>query len=340
MKSPCAVSGLALGALCLSLAGCGGGGGSDSGGGQAFLDINYSSTFENTVVGRTSAPKLITLTNTGDGKLTFTSLPLSSGAFTQTANNCPKTLSPGQACTLTYVFQPTSATYYDTYFQIVSNAYLQFMGFALKGTGVAAAATTNGSYKGTDTRTGLEIVAMVADGQLQIKRSDGVQYSASMSEGVRAEDAPFINGLILQSNVQGSKFVGEVSALAGQGKLTTISFTASKIDQSSAKASIASISGNYADANSGAVLTVSDDGSVFSQDSETGCVLNGQVSTSESDPTIAVFEFVYANCTDDKPSEQRARGLAVLVDQSGVKTLHLLGSNQSKDSIARVFTAL
>lgn len=67
-----------------------------------------SLTFSDQLVGNTSAPQTVTLTNTGSADLTTVKITIS-GAFTQT-NNCPSTLSPGKSCQILVTFSPTSSS--------------------------------------------------------------------------------------------------------------------------------------------------------------------------------------------------------------------------------------
>lgn len=62
-------------------------------------------TFSRQLVGTTSAPQAVTLTNTGSAALNVTKLT-ASGAFTQT-NNCPATLAPSANCLISITFSPT-----------------------------------------------------------------------------------------------------------------------------------------------------------------------------------------------------------------------------------------
>ncbi|MGH9356529.1 MAG: choice-of-anchor D domain-containing protein, partial [Terriglobia bacterium] len=61
--------------------------------------------FSNQLVGTTSAPQNVTLTNTGSAVLNVTKLAVS-GAFAET-NNCPATLAASASCAITITFSPT-----------------------------------------------------------------------------------------------------------------------------------------------------------------------------------------------------------------------------------------
>ena len=64
-----------------------------------------SLSFGKHTVGTKSAAKTVTLSNTGNGALTVSSISPSAG-FTQT-NNCTSALSHGSSCTISVKFAPT-----------------------------------------------------------------------------------------------------------------------------------------------------------------------------------------------------------------------------------------
>ncbi|HLI30507.1 MAG TPA: SBBP repeat-containing protein, partial [Terriglobia bacterium] len=64
-----------------------------------------SLTFGSQLVGTTSSPEVVTLSNTGSATLNVTKLNVS-GAFAQT-NNCPATLAPSANCVISITFSPT-----------------------------------------------------------------------------------------------------------------------------------------------------------------------------------------------------------------------------------------
>jgi hypothetical protein len=66
-----------------------------------------SLNFGTVVLGTTSPSQMVTLTNTGNTKLTISSIKLAGSAYTET-NNCTATLSPGSNCTFTITFKPKS----------------------------------------------------------------------------------------------------------------------------------------------------------------------------------------------------------------------------------------
>jgi hypothetical protein len=60
---------------------------------------------------------------------------------------------------------------------------------------------------------------------------------------------------------------------------------------------LTTISGNFVNPKSGAVVTVSSNGTVFSQDAASGCVLNGTVSIINASYNAYRVQFSYASCT-------------------------------------------
>ena len=67
-----------------------------------------SLNFGTVVVGTTSPPQMVTLTNTGNAALTISSIKLAGSAYPVT-NNCTASLAPGGSCTFTITFKPKSA---------------------------------------------------------------------------------------------------------------------------------------------------------------------------------------------------------------------------------------
>jgi len=72
-----------------------------------------SLVFPPQLVGTTSAPQTVTLSNTGTGTLTVKNIAIDDSAgtnFTDFAetNNCPASLAPGASCTVSVTFTPTA----------------------------------------------------------------------------------------------------------------------------------------------------------------------------------------------------------------------------------------
>ena len=79
-------------------------------GGGAFAGVSPAAlAFGNVSLNTTSAPQTVTISNTGTGQLTFTSVVFSVPNFTTPTNLCPNPLPANSSCTLTVAFTPTVA---------------------------------------------------------------------------------------------------------------------------------------------------------------------------------------------------------------------------------------
>ncbi|MEO8972891.1 MAG: N,N-dimethylformamidase beta subunit family domain-containing protein [Ktedonobacteraceae bacterium] len=96
-----------------------------------------SLSFGNQVVGTTSDPQTVTLTNSGNAALSISNIALSgtnAGDFAQT-NNCPSTLNNGASCTITVTFTPGATGTRSASVTLTDNAPDSPQNIALSGTG-------------------------------------------------------------------------------------------------------------------------------------------------------------------------------------------------------------
>jgi VCBS repeat protein/ASPM-SPD-2-Hydin domain-containing protein/centrosomal CEP192-like protein len=102
------------------------------------LTLSPSSlTFGNQSVGTTSAPQAVTLSNTGNGGLSLTSIA-ASGDFAQT-NNCGASVAAGSHCTISVTFTPTASGTRTGTLAITDNATGSPHTASLTGSGTLAA---------------------------------------------------------------------------------------------------------------------------------------------------------------------------------------------------------
>jgi hypothetical protein len=102
-----------------------------------------SLNFGNQTVGITSPPQGSTLTNTGNGPVTITSIQVTgpnSGDFAQ-SNNCPASLSPNNSCQISVTFTPTATGTRNAAVTITDNAPNSPQSLPLTGVGVLPAVT-------------------------------------------------------------------------------------------------------------------------------------------------------------------------------------------------------
>ena len=208
------------------------------------------------------------------------------------------------------------------------------------GSGSGSTTTTNASatgvWSGTDSTNDLTVTAIInAAGQATFIRSDGVQFvgTADVSannlavtvDGYTNFPAAFADGSIHGiGTVMGT--VTTASTLTATLSFTTDGNTAiagtwslSYLAISGDASSTGAISGNYTDSTTGAVLSITSSGVMSSQDTSTGCMLNGSVSTADSSHNVYEVAYSYENC---------AGSYAVLnsVQFTGLATLNIAQS--------------
>jgi hypothetical protein len=93
-----------------------------------------SLNFAGQLVGTSSTPQSVTLTNTGDGPLTVSNIT-ASGDFTSTAGQCAGTMAAGASCEITVVFKPQAGGSRTGSLSIVDDAATSPQSVALSGTG-------------------------------------------------------------------------------------------------------------------------------------------------------------------------------------------------------------
>ncbi len=94
-------------------------------------------------IGTSSAPKTVTLTNTGPTIATLANIVLSGtfyGDFVQ-ANNCPAVLAAGAACSITLTFSPTGTGPRTATLLVLGDRGTRLQSVALAGTGMAVCPT-------------------------------------------------------------------------------------------------------------------------------------------------------------------------------------------------------
>ena len=98
-----------------------------------------SISFGNQASGTTSAASPITVTNTGNSTVTFTSIAVTgtnASSFGQT-NNCPTSLTAGSTCTINVTFSPAATGSFTAAVTLTDNATNNPQSVPLSGTGIA-----------------------------------------------------------------------------------------------------------------------------------------------------------------------------------------------------------
>ena len=110
-----------------------------------------SLTFADQVVETTSDPQTVTLTNTGDGLLTITSIAVS-GEFAE-SDDCGSTVAAGGSCTISVTFTPTANVARTGEIAITSNDPDSPQTIALSGTGTGFSISAASGSEATATVT-------------------------------------------------------------------------------------------------------------------------------------------------------------------------------------------
>jgi hypothetical protein len=120
---------------------------------QAFVTLSVvqaaatlsptSESFASQVINTTSSAKTVTLTSSGTGTLSFTSIA-ASGDFAET-NNCGASLAPGAKCSIKVTFTPTAAGTRTGSITVTDNAMNSPQTVSLSGTGALAVTLTPAS---------------------------------------------------------------------------------------------------------------------------------------------------------------------------------------------------
>jgi hypothetical protein len=178
----------------------------------------------------------------------------------------------------------------------------------------ASNASPGGIWRGNESVSGLQVVGIVDEsGNFHFIRGDNVQYTGTAT----------VSGTSLQGSIDGIVPLGFVFAdgsAHGTGTITATvqarkSITAAtqfKTDNGTSNSgtlnltfdalynrpsSLATLSGNFTNTANNVVVTVGTNGSLFSQDAKTGCVLNGTAGVSNASYNAYKIQFDYASCT-------------------------------------------
>ena len=119
--------------------------GSGAAAGPAVALVPADLTFSSQIVGTTSGPQAVTLTNTGNAPLTISSLGVSgvnAGDFVQT-NNCGSSVAAGANCTISVTFTPSATGARSGSLSIADNASGSPQTVGLAGTGTSTAAVVS-----------------------------------------------------------------------------------------------------------------------------------------------------------------------------------------------------
>lgn len=214
------------------------------------------------------------------------------------------------------------------------NAFKRTMAVCVLATGLAAcgggsssssgsspppqAASPGGIWTGTDSLTGMQVTALISEtGQMEVMRlPDRAQFFGTL----------VVSGSSINADIDGDSAFGASfpdGSIHGTGKLTgtlsqrtsiqaTIAFTTdlgesttstvsltyqSYYSEAPNTAKVGDVAGNYTETYTGATVTIHSDGTVFAQDSNSGCVINGTLQPVNAAYDLYSTTVTYASCT-------------------------------------------
>ena len=187
-------------------------------------------------------------------------------------------------------------------------------------------------WAGTDSVTGDEVVGIInSGGQATFIRSDGVQFDGTVDVSgstLAATVTGYTN--FNQTFSDGSTYgIGTLDGTVSTGGSLSASLTfttngntsltgtwsLSYESLSSNASSTATVAGNYTDIVTSAVLSITSSGVMSEQNTNTGCVLNGSISTTDSSVNVYQVSYTLEDCsgsTYDVLNAVQFTGLAYL----------------------------
>jgi hypothetical protein len=223
-------------------------------------------------------------------------------------------------------------------------------------------ASAGGIWMGTDTGTTFPVMGLVAEnGELFFSdvgaTNGGVYYVGqfvadgnAINANVDAIAAPFadypdrgttgtgqLGGTIVErTSIDGSSSISTGPGAIGGGKTWDSSFSVTFSSQYNRASSLATIAGSYGPGS--LALTISTDGTLSAQDSGTGCTLNGQVATIDTNYNMYSVTLSTMNCAGEfnVPDGAALKGLATLNDSQSPEYLMIAVA----DTTSQVWSAM
>jgi hypothetical protein len=194
-------------------------------------------------------------------------------------------------------------------------------------------ASATGVWSGTDSVSNLAVTAFInSAGEAEFISASGaqlfvgtVQISGSTFDvavdgysnfgGTAFSDGSTYGvGTVTGTIVSGSTLTATLSFTTSGGTAITGNWTLSFDAVSNSGSSLSAISGNYTDGATGATVAIDGTGDISSQDANTGCVLTGTVSTTDTSYDVYQIVYTYKNCVGTYAALNgfQLSGLAVL----------------------------
>jgi hypothetical protein len=175
-------------------------------------------------------------------------------------------------------------------------------------------ASATGVWSGSDSVSGLSVTALInAAGLATFIRSDGVQFVGQVATsgntlaatvaGYSDFGTPFsdgstygsgaLNGTVMSGSALSATLTFSTSGNTRMSGTWSLTFEALPNESSS----VAAISGNYSDTATAAVLSINSAGAMTGQNPANQCVLNGSITTNDSNHDVYQVSYSYGDCT-------------------------------------------
>ena len=194
-----------------------------------------SLSFGNQLVGTTSQPKAVTLTNNGSASLNISTIA-AGDSFSQT-NNCGSTLAAGSSCTINVSFSPTSAVTENSTLSVTDDASGSPQTVSLSGTGITQttqlAVTTYHNDNGRTGQNTQETILTTANvnstnfGKLFSQPLDGYSYGQPLYVANVAIPNQGVHNVVYMATMNDSVYAFDADSNTGSNSqpLWQVNFT-------------------------------------------------------------------------------------------------------------------
>jgi hypothetical protein len=176
-------------------------------------------------------------------------------------------------------------------------------------------ASATGVWSGTDSVSNLAVTAFInSAGLADFIRADGLQFVGTVQisgstldvavDGYSnlggtafSDGSTYGVGTVTGTVVSGSTLTATLSFTTSGGTSVTGNWTLSFDALSNSGSSLSAISANYTDGTTGATVAIDGTGDISSQDANTGCVLTGTISTTDTSYDVYQVVYKYEQCT-------------------------------------------
>jgi hypothetical protein len=209
-------------------------------------------------------------------------------------------------------------------------------------------ASPGGVWKGTESVSGASVFGVADElGDFYFERSDGVLYVGTATTSGNSVSASF-DGFVTSGNTfpdgstQGtgtlSGTIDPHTSISAKTQFTTAASSTSTGSLSltfdslyNSASSLATLSGNFTNSTDAAAVTLSSNGTIFSQDAKSSCVLNGTVYIINASYNAYRVVFEFSSCQGQSAAFNAVQftGLATLDTGVSPQVVHIAATGAS-----------